>query len=102
MLLLSWNLCRSNLTPWSYNVTVFTKISDQPYTAKVLYVPNVDTHATIRIIFWRNTGTVIKNNCRDSQAPRCCYENNLILMKFLWVEQESVVSFRRDVLQTNW
>jgi hypothetical protein len=28
VLLFSSNLCRSNLTAWSYNVTVFTKISD--------------------------------------------------------------------------
>ena len=54
VLLFSSNLYRSNLTPWSYNVTVFKKISDQPYTAIILYVPNVDKHDTIRVIFCRN------------------------------------------------
>jgi len=63
VLLFSSNLYRSNLTPCSYNVTVFTKISDQPYTAKILYVPNVDKRDTIRVIFCRNIRTVIKNNC---------------------------------------
>ena len=93
---------RSNLTPCSYNVTVFTKISDQPYTAKILYVPNVDRHDTIWVTFCRNIRTVIKNNFGDSQAPRCCCEYNLLLMKLLCAEQESVVSFHRDVLQANW
>jgi hypothetical protein len=37
-LLFSSNLCRSNLTPWSYNVTVFKKkkTSGQQHTAKIL------------------------------------------------------------------
>ena len=38
-----------------YNIR---KISDRPYTAKILCVPNVDKHDTIHVIFCRNIRTV--------------------------------------------